>query len=312
MRTLRLWAALLAVVAGCGGGGGSDATPTTARPAAFEAFARDLSLICRGPSDLISTLDAPSTPTGLAANARQVARATKDSVSELRSLRPPARQGEVEAFIDGFESFGEAFADLAAIASEGDDDGIDGAVDRVARRQAEVREHSIGLGVDCGLVDPDDPGGGARAPTPSGPAGDPAATIDGYGANARLDELADQCFAGDLESCDALFRGSPGGSGHEDYASTCGGRFGVRVDGACAAVGGEPIAPADDIEAFGSGGELDALATACFEGVLVSCNELFFAAPVDSGYEGYAATCGRRTERELVGFCPAVVAAAVD
>lgn len=47
----------------------------------------------------------------------------------------------------------------------------------------------------------------------------------GYGEDASLDALWDECEAGDARSCDQLFWSSPLGSTYEIFGMTCGGRF---------------------------------------------------------------------------------------
>jgi hypothetical protein len=59
------------------------------------------------------------------------------------------------------------------------------------------------------------------APTPADSClgGDPAA------CETLLSLLAEECFAGSLDSCDVLYEISAPESDHEDYGATCGGRF---------------------------------------------------------------------------------------
>ena len=45
------------------------------------------------------------------------------------------------------------------------------------------------------------------------------------GDDADLDDLAEECFDGDMDSCDELYGDSPSGSDYEVYAVTCGGRL---------------------------------------------------------------------------------------
>ncbi|MGY1854847.1 hypothetical protein [Modestobacter sp. SYSU DS0290] len=52
---------------------------------------------------------------------------------------------------------------------------------------------------------------------------DPTAPT-GLGADPALDAYAQQCFDGDLQSCDDLYAGAPPLSDYERYATTCGGR----------------------------------------------------------------------------------------
>jgi hypothetical protein len=67
----------------------------------------------------------------------------------------------------------------------------------------------------------------------------------GYGSDADLDALYDQCEAGDYQACDDLFDASPSGSEYEDFADTCGDRN---------APGGHCV---DMYEGGGSGGLID-------------------------------------------------------
>jgi hypothetical protein len=48
---------------------------------------------------------------------------------------------------------------------------------------------------------------------------------ESLGDDRDLDELADECFEGDMGSCDTLYEDSPGGSDYEIYGVTCGGRL---------------------------------------------------------------------------------------
>ncbi|MGI8528729.1 MAG: hypothetical protein ACR2KO_04550, partial [Geodermatophilaceae bacterium] len=48
---------------------------------------------------------------------------------------------------------------------------------------------------------------------------------------------------------------------------------------------------------------LDKLAQECFEGVMDSCDSLFFESEIDSAYETYAETCGGRIEVGEYVFC---------
>lgn len=53
----------------------------------------------------------------------------------------------------------------------------------------------------------------------------PAGAAPGdLGDDARLDELADSCHAGDLQACDDLYLESPFGSAYESYGDSCGRR----------------------------------------------------------------------------------------
>lgn len=57
----------------------------------------------------------------------------------------------------------------------------------------------------------------------------------------------------------------------------------------------DPAAEASQsANSYGSDAQLDALWDRCEAGSLDACDELYFAAPVGSGYEEYGATCGER------------------
>ena len=51
----------------------------------------------------------------------------------------------------------------------------------------------------------------------------------GLGSDPVMDEYAQQCYAGDMEACDDLFRESPIDSAYESYGGTCAGRQPVAV-----------------------------------------------------------------------------------
>ena len=53
---------------------------------------------------------------------------------------------------------------------------------------------------------------------------DPVAPGD-LGPDAALDTYADECFSGDLQSCDDLYFSAPPLSDYEEYGMTCGGRM---------------------------------------------------------------------------------------
>jgi hypothetical protein len=52
-----------------------------------------------------------------------------------------------------------------------------------------------------------------------------------YGDDAALDQLWDQCEAGDMLACDDLYRGSIFGSEYEEFGKTCG--FRTTGEGLC-------------------------------------------------------------------------------
>lgn len=63
------------------------------------------------------------------------------------------------------------------------------------------------------------------------------------GNDDELDELADECFDGDLGACDELYAESPVGSSYETYGITCGGR--------------QPVSIADDLIELAASNESD-------------------------------------------------------
>ena len=46
----------------------------------------------------------------------------------------------------------------------------------------------------------------------------------GLGDDPVLDRLAQECFDGDMQACDHLYRNSPRGSDYQIYGGTCAGR----------------------------------------------------------------------------------------
>jgi hypothetical protein len=52
------------------------------------------------------------------------------------------------------------------------------------------------------------------------PEGEP----DDLGTDFSLDRLAEECFDGEMESCDDLYLDAPGGSEYATYGDTCAGR----------------------------------------------------------------------------------------
>jgi hypothetical protein len=68
---------------------------------------------------------------------------------------------------------------------------------------------------------PGSAGGVAREP---GPLVDPTLPPDGLGDDGTLDDLAQDCFDGDMQSCDDLFLQADVDSAYETYGDTCAGR----------------------------------------------------------------------------------------
>jgi hypothetical protein len=63
----------------------------------------------------------------------------------------------------------------------------------------------------------DDENGGSTLP-------DATSEPEGLGDDPDLDDLAEDCYDGDMQACDDLFQYSPGGSAYELYGGTCAGR----------------------------------------------------------------------------------------
>lgn len=104
-----------------------------------------------------------------------------------------------------------------------------------AERMGEAMGEEIGdrvteaLGLDVGWsTEPLD------EPLPAGPVEqtEPAAPGD-LGPDPVLDAYAQQCFDGDLQSCDDLFHRATPGSGYEGYGTSCGGRVEPGAVWAC-------------------------------------------------------------------------------
>lgn len=122
------------------------------------------------------------------------------------------------------------------------------------------------------------------------------------GDDQALNDLANQCFEGDMQACDDLFAQTPVDSDLEAYSQTCGGRI-DEVDGSpdCVArfaSAADPQEPGDFNDT-----EFDRLAAECFDGDLGSCDELFRVTPVGSAAEAYGSTCGGRLEDGVGGSC---------
>lgn len=137
---------------------------------------------------------------------------------------------------------------------------------------------------------------------PAGVAGDP-----------ELDQLAGECYRGRLSSCDELYASSDRGTVYEVYAQTCGGRLVdlvEQVQPACDLRFNDPVPtypaepPADPL---GDDAQLDVLVDACASGTMASCDELFARSELNSDYENFGATCGRRfsARRENLAFSAA-------
>ncbi len=131
--------------------------------------------------------------------------------------------------------------------------------------------------------------------------GDPSGTEPfGYGDDAELDALYDDCQGGDLVACDDLYYASPIDSDYEFFGATCGGRS-DEISGFCA----DPLEFGGDAFSYGDDPILDALWDDCEAGVLRACDDLWWDSPVGSEYEAFAESCGGRSAEPLYADCEA-------
>jgi len=113
-------------------------------------------------------------------------------------------------------------------------------------------------------------------------------TVGTYGDDPYLDGLWDDCAAGDMTACDALYQESPVGSEYETFGDTCGyltsgGTWCVEIDpGTAESACGDPA--------------LDALFAACDGGDWAACDDLYRQSPVGSDCETFGDTCAYTTE----------------
>ncbi len=102
---------------------------------------------------------------------------------------------------------------LTALALGGRSGLSDADVDRIsAAVSEEMYGPDLGAGLDLGIT--------------TGPIEqfDPVAPGD-LGPDPALDTYAEECFTGDLQSCDDLYFSAPPLSDYEEYGMTCGGRM---------------------------------------------------------------------------------------
>ena len=116
-----------------------------------------------------------------------------------------------------------------------------------------------------------------------------AGTAFAYGDDFVLDTLWDECEAGELTSCDALFAAAPFGSDYEEFGGSCAGARDGDFSRPCVFVAsGEPFGYGDDLS-------LDMLWDTCSVGDGVACDDLFFQTPIGSAYEAFGRVCGDLT-----------------
>lgn len=117
--------------------------------------------------------------------------------------------------------------------------------------------------------------------------------VNAYGDNGGLDALYDACGDRIFDACDDLYSFAPRGSDYETFGRTCGG---IPPEGLGNCAGLQGTDQGLDFTANDAGDDpgYDALYIACSAGVGEACDELFSVAPLDSGYEAFAMTCGER------------------
>jgi hypothetical protein len=110
----------------------------------------------------------------------------------------------------------------------------------------------------------------------------------GYGSDPYLDALWDDCAAGAMTACDALYVESPVGSEYEEFGATCG----YQTDGTewCT------VALPGDAADYGDDEYLDGLWDACAAEDWEACDQLYAESPIGSEYEEFGATCGYQTD----------------
>ncbi len=108
---------------------------------------------------------------------------------------------------------------------------------------------------------------------------------DTYGDNEYLDDLWDDCEAGDDDVCDELFFSAEPGSAYEEFGWTCGERSDGRA--LCSAIG------ADDV---GDHPLLDDYWDLCEEGSGAACDALYGYSEPGTAYHHFGETCGGRTD----------------
>jgi hypothetical protein len=130
----------------------------------------------------------------------------------------------------------------------GDDDDDDTASDDSSNEQADDNSDSDNDNSDNSDSDnsdddsTDDTGSDDSGDIGDDGAGRPAEPPTG---DAEFDDLADDCYQGDMRSCDELFNLSPVGSDYEEYGDTCGGRWPVSARPNCQTVIPDPLSPDD-------------------------------------------------------------------
>ncbi len=120
-----------------------------------------------------------------------------------------------------------------------------------------------------------------------------------YGDDDRLDDMYDECEAGDARVCDLLARHAVEGSEYFDLAIECAGR--EPSTATSCSVDGEVNLVTGFADPAGAG--LRTLGDDCQGGDNTACDLLYSIAPIGSGYEQIGFTCGGRIAVGAIPDC---------
>ena len=261
---------LLAFVAvGCGGDdssgdeAGSDAVDE-------EQFVSEFDEICLDVSADLDALDTPENNDELAEQANEAIDIASDGLDDMAALTPPADLAdEVDDLIEVLSDRIDLFTELQQAAEDDDDDAINDLADENADLETQADELGAAIGLDC-FADSGDSSDDFSDSSDSfsdsssdfsddfssdfsddlssdfsddialGEGVDPSDFIPEYGTDPQFDSLADNCFSGDLASCDQLYAQTPISdltNSYEGYGATCGGRLPEERPGQCVELG---------------------------------------------------------------------------
>ncbi|HEY8059557.1 MAG TPA: hypothetical protein VID94_12430 [Acidimicrobiales bacterium] len=252
---------LLAFVAvGCGGDEeGSDAVDEDQFVSAFDE-------ICLAVSADLDALDTPENNDELAEQANQAIDIASDGLDDMAALTPPADLAdEFDDLIQVLSDRIDLFTELQQAAEDDDDDAINDLADENADLETQADELGAAMGLDCfadsgdssdDFSDSSDSFSDSSSDFSSdfssdlssdfsddialGESVDPSDFIPEYGTDPQFDALADNCFSGDLASCDQLYAQTPISdlsNSYEGYGATCGGRLSEERPGQCVELG---------------------------------------------------------------------------
>lgn len=111
----------------------------------------------------------------------------------------------------------------------------------------------------------------------------------GYGDDAQLDALVDDCTGGDMDACDELFWAAGFGTDYEAVASSCGGHS-HSAYGTCAWAASMEAEAAE--QAASEAAALAAFASSCEGGDMQACDDLSWEADYGTAEYDLAQTCG--------------------